>query len=123
MPVKKLIHEIMSIKNQFKKRLFSVIFFLGLLIFLNSCSRPIAAFHWNLKERAFVKKTAKLKNSYGYPKHSVLSSIICFDINCRKKVEWKKNQKKRKFRGFGKKNNNKDAEKNKNKIRMNERTF
>lgn len=74
-----------------------------LLIFLTSCSKPLAVFHWSAKDAAMVKKgrtSFNGKKPFGYPGHKWYSRVICFDDKCRNKAEWVKKQREHRFKGF-----------------------
>jgi outer membrane protein OmpA-like peptidoglycan-associated protein len=67
-----------------------------------SCTRPLGVTHWDGKGVALINKSiaSRKKNGYGYPKHTQLSRIICFNESCINKVEWKNKQQKNKFRQY-----------------------
>lgn len=59
--------------------------------------------HWTAKDKAMLKKGRKSfggKKPFGYPSHKWYSRIVCFDEKCRKKAEWVKKQRERRFKGF-----------------------
>jgi outer membrane protein OmpA-like peptidoglycan-associated protein len=67
-----------------------------------SCTRPLGVTHWDGKGVALINKSiaSRKKNSYGYPKHTQFSRIVCFNKSCINKVEWKNKQQKNKFRQY-----------------------
>jgi outer membrane protein OmpA-like peptidoglycan-associated protein len=68
-----------------------------------SCSKPILVTHWSAKDAAMVKKGRTSfggKKPFGYPAHKWYSRVVCFDDKCRKKAEWVKKQRSRRFKGF-----------------------
>jgi outer membrane protein OmpA-like peptidoglycan-associated protein len=55
--------------------------------------------HWSQKDRLFLKKSRSSK-SFGYPKHSWYSGVVCFASDCRRKAAWVKKQRNDRFKGF-----------------------
>jgi outer membrane protein OmpA-like peptidoglycan-associated protein len=73
------------------------------LLFFFSCSKPLMVTHWAAKDKAMLQKGRKSfggKKPFGYPSHKWYSRIVCFDDKCRKKAEWVKKQRSRRFKGF-----------------------
>lgn len=67
------------------------------MIFLISCSKPLAVSHISQDNKAITRRK-------GAPNHYFLSQVVCFDPLCRKFIGWKKKQKKKRFKGYKNKN-------------------
>jgi outer membrane protein OmpA-like peptidoglycan-associated protein len=70
---------------------------------LFSCSKPLMVTHWSAKDAAMIKKGRTSfggKKPFGYPSHKWYSRVVCFDDKCRRKAEWVKKQRERRFKGF-----------------------
>jgi outer membrane protein OmpA-like peptidoglycan-associated protein len=82
--------------------MFRTVIFLFFLLFLACCQRPLGVTHWDAKSRAMVKKSlaSKKKNSYGYPKHTYLSYLICFNESCINRAERDLVRKRYRFKGY-----------------------
>lgn len=82
--------------------MFRTVTFLFFLFFLACCQRPLGVTHWDAKSRAMVKKSlaSKKKNSYGYPKHTYLSYLICFNESCINRAERDLFRKRYRFKGY-----------------------